>query len=186
MLVLSPKSNPQFNTHKRPIVNIAAIPIRFLRGIARCQMIGTGMMMIIKSVTTSVAQNTVSIFKVLEHFVRNQEMSDQFQSQWTPHWKTVAPVNATPQAAQTPIIIQQAIRNFLIMPKNLIHSSRIEILIRAKAGFSQDWKYHLYLCDRISSGVVTGQSSDTGECPPIGPSTTPAIKLPFKLRTSNC
>ena len=103
-----------------------------------------GIAIIMRSVRISVAVNTLSISRVLEHGVRNISIGAQFRFQSTPHWKTVAKKNATLHAVTIPIMIQLALLKAGTWPKILRHKNKIDNLIKPKASYSVVWNPYLY------------------------------------------
>lgn len=109
----------------------------FLRiGMFSFQIIGTGINMIIKSVKTSVAVKTVSMSRVLVHWVKKRVMGAQFQVHSRPHWKRVAKKNASDQAIVIAIIDQQMILNSLTCPNILFQRNNMDSLIKPSVIFS--------------------------------------------------
>ena len=108
------------------------------------QTIGTGMAMIIRSVSISVVVKTVSTVRVSVHFVKNVQIGAQLSSHTTPHWKSVAKKNAVLHAIMIPIITQHILLKARTAPKMRRHRSRTETLIRPKAGFSVVCSPYLY------------------------------------------
>lgn len=148
--------------------------------------IGIGIAIIMRSVMISVAVNTLSMSRVLEHCVKNISIGAQLRLQSSPHWKTVAKKNAKLHVVTMPIMIQLAMLEAWTWPKILRHRNKIDSLIRPKASFSVVWNPYLYWgqCKRrcyndqirlegstlsalCSVSVETGKSSTTGEWPVI-------------------
>ena len=133
-------------------------PTFFLVGMLSVHIRGTGINMMMKSVSRSVAVKTVSMARVSVHFVKKKKIGDQFQSHLVPHWNTVAKKNVKLHAIIIPIMIQQKIINPRVARANIrIHRNKIDSLMRPKASFSTDWKPHLYRWTRCSSSLVTGR-----------------------------
>jgi hypothetical protein len=101
-------------TYNRPTMKILVSPTFVLVGICSFQITGTHMKMIMNSVAKSVAVNTVSMLRVLEHCVRNVPIGAQFNFQFVPHWKTVAKKKDMLHMATTTIITQQKIWKDLV------------------------------------------------------------------------
>lgn len=146
-------------------------------------MMGVGISMITKSVSRSVAVNTVSMSNVLEHCVRKMPMGAQFNFQLVPHWKTVAPKKASVHKVTITIMVRHAIRNARSDPRILSQRKRRDSLMIPKVIFSVLWNPYLYFCTKCSRSVETGQSLTTGECPVMAPCTVPEIKTAFRART---
>ena len=95
-----------------------------------------GIAIIMRSVTISVAVNTLSISKVLEHCVRKISIGAQLRLQCSPHWKMVPKKNARLHADTMPIMAQLAMLKARTWPKILRHRNKIDNLIKPKASFS--------------------------------------------------
>lgn len=98
--------------------------------------IGMGMAIIMRSVMISVAVNTLSMSRVLEHCVRKISIGAQLRLQSSPHWKTVAKKKAKLHAVTMPIMTQLALLKARTWPKILRHKNKIDNLIKPKASFS--------------------------------------------------
>ena len=97
---------------------------------------GTGIAIIMRSVIISVAVNTLSMSRVLEHCVKKISIGAQLRLQCSPHWNTVAKKNVKLHAVTRPIIVQLAMLKARTWPKILRHRNRMDNLIKPKASFS--------------------------------------------------
>lgn len=95
--------------------------------------IGIGIAIIMRSVMISVAVNTLSMSRVLEHCVRKISTGAQLRLQSSPHWNTVAKKNAELHAVTIPTMTQLALLKAGTWPKILRHRNKMDNLIKPKA-----------------------------------------------------